>query len=97
MNDNSIRCQASVDVIVPPPAIGEGLGCFRVFVTGVKPHDYARIYEIVAPDDNIAARRGLDRFIDEISKLLSRSSVTAKDDDEWISQPPSTGSNGVSR
>jgi len=59
-----------VDVIDAPPAHGQGLGKFRVEVWGRQPHDYVRIYEISAKDDNLAAREGLDRFVDEISKLL---------------------------
>jgi hypothetical protein len=29
-----------------------------------------RIYEITARDDNMAAREGLDRFVEEITKLI---------------------------
>jgi len=65
-----IYCSAVVDVIDAPPAHGQGLGKFRVEVWGRQPHDYVRIYEISAKDDNLAAREGLDRFVDEISKLL---------------------------
>ena len=30
-----------------------------------------RIYEITAQDDNMAAREGLDRFVEEIGKLIA--------------------------
>jgi len=66
-----IYCSATVDVIDAPPAHGQGLGKFRVEVWGREPHDYVRIYEISAKDDNLAAREGLDRFVDEIEKLIS--------------------------
>ena len=70
-----IYCSAVVDVIDAPPAHGQGLGKFRVEVWGRQPHDYVRIYEISAKDDNLAAREGLDRFVDEISKLLELSLI----------------------
>lgn len=65
-----IFANAIVDVVDAPPAHGYGLGKFRVEVWGKKPHDYVRIYEIPAKDDNMAAREGLDRFVDEITRLL---------------------------
>jgi hypothetical protein len=71
-NDNRIRCNATVDVLRHPPAYGGGVGLFRVHVMGFEPHDYVRTYEIEAADDNMAARRGLDRFVEEISELLKR-------------------------
>jgi hypothetical protein len=66
----SILCSATVDVIDAPPAHGQGLGKFRVAVYGREPHDYVRIYEIQAKEDNIAAREGLDRFVEDITKLI---------------------------
>lgn len=65
-----ILAQSVVDVIDEPPPHGQGLGKFRVTVFGKEPHDYVRIYEIQAKSDNVAAREGLDRFIDEIERLV---------------------------
>lgn len=65
-----VFCNATVDVIDAPPAHGKGLGKFKVTVFGREPHDYVRIYEIQAKEDNIAAREGLDRFVEEITKLI---------------------------
>ena len=67
----SIFCNAIIDVIDAPPAHGQGLGLFKVTVWGKEPHDYVRIYEIQAKEDNIAAREGLDRFVEEIAKLIA--------------------------
>jgi hypothetical protein len=66
-----ILCNATVDIIDAPPAHGKGLGKFKVEVWGKEPHDYVRIYEITARDDNMAAREGLDRFVEEIGKLIA--------------------------
>ena len=66
-----ILANAIVDVIDAPPAHGQGLGRFRVECWGREPHDYVRRYEIYAKDDNMAAREGLDRFVDEIGKLVA--------------------------
>lgn len=65
-----IYANAVVDVIDAPPPHGHGLGKFRVEVWGKKPHDYVRVYEISTKDDNMAAREGLERFVEEISRLL---------------------------
>jgi len=65
-----IYANAVVDVVDAPPAHGQGLGKFKVTVWGKEPHDYVRIYEIQALDDNMAAREGLDRFVKDISGLL---------------------------
>ena len=65
-----IYANAIVDVLDEPPAHGRGLGRFRVEVWGKPPHDYVRVYEITAKSDNIAAREGLDRFVDEIGRLI---------------------------
>ncbi len=67
----SIFCNAVIDVIDAPPAHGHGLGRFKVTVWGKEPHDYVRIYEIQAKEDNIAAREGLDRFVEEIAELIA--------------------------
>jgi len=65
-----IPANAVVDVIESPPAHGQGLGKFKVTVWGKEPHDYVRTYHIQVKDDNMAAREGLDRFVEEISRLL---------------------------
>lgn len=65
-----IYANAIVDVLDEPPAHGRGIGRFRVEVWGKPPHDYVRVYEIAAKSDNIAAREGLDRFVDEIGRLI---------------------------
>lgn len=57
-----ILASATVDMIGP--------GFYRVHVWGKEPHDYTRTYEIVALDDNVAAREGLDRFVAEIERLV---------------------------
>ena len=67
---NPVFANATVDAIEEPPAHGQGLGKFRVTVWGKEPHDYVRVYEIQAKDDNMAAREGLDRFVEEITRLL---------------------------
>jgi hypothetical protein len=65
-----IYANAVVDVIDAPPAHGHGLGKFKVTVWGKEPHDYVRVYEIQGKDDNMAAREGLERFAEEIARLL---------------------------
>lgn len=70
MNEPMIYANAVVDVVEPAPPHGHGLGRFRVSVWGKEPHDYVRIYDIQAQDDNMAAREGLDRFVEEISRLI---------------------------
>ena len=65
-----IYANAVVDVIDAPPAHGQGLGLFKVTVWGKEPNDYVRVYEIQGKDDNMAAREGLERFVNEISSLL---------------------------
>lgn len=67
-----ILANAIVDVIDAPPAHGQGLGRFMVEVWGKSPHDYVRRYEIQAKDDNLAAREGLDRFVEEIGELVAK-------------------------
>lgn len=58
-----IHANAIVDEIGP--------GLFRVKVWGREPHDYTRTYEIPTEDDNMAAREGLARFVDEIERLIN--------------------------
>ncbi len=65
-----IPASAIVDVISAAPAHGQGLGKYRVEVWGKEPNDYVRVYEIAAKSDNVAAREGLDRFSEEIGKLI---------------------------
>jgi len=64
-----IYANAVVDVIDEPPPYG-GLGKFKVTVWGKEPHDYVRVYEIQGKDDNMAAREGLERFVEEITRLI---------------------------
>jgi len=66
-----ILANAIVDPIQEPPPHGKGVGRFRVEVWGKSPHDYVRVYEIAAKDDNKAAREGLDKFVEEIGKLIA--------------------------
>ena len=70
-----IFANAVVDVLEPAPAHGKGLGRFRVEVWGKEPNDYVRVYEIKARDDNMAAREGLDRFVEEIGKLIANEEI----------------------
>lgn len=65
-----IYANAVVDVIDAPPAHGQGLGKFRVECWGKEPHDFVRTYEVSAKSDSMAAREGLDRFVEEITRLL---------------------------
>ncbi len=67
-----IFANAVVDIIDSPPAHGHGLGKFKVTVWGKEPHDFVRIYEIQAKEDNIAAREGIDRFVEDIGQLLAK-------------------------
>lgn len=64
-----ILCKAFVETIrAATPHRG---GDFEVIVMGEEPHDYMRTYRITAKDDNMAARTGIDRFVDEITKLTA--------------------------
>lgn len=67
-----IQASAIVDAIEEPPPHGQGLGRFRVEVWGKSPNDFVRVYEIAAKSDNVAAREGLDRFVEEIGDLLKK-------------------------
>lgn len=70
-----IYANAVVDVIDAPPAHGQGLGKFRVECWGKSPHDYVRIYDITAKNEDVAAREGLDRFVKEIEELIARQTL----------------------
>lgn len=61
-----VLANAVVDVI--RPASPRGLGLFRVEVWGQEPHDYVRVYEIQAKNIDVAARTGIDRFVEEFSQ-----------------------------
>ena len=64
-----ILASAVVDLIDEPSG---GLGKFRVEVWGKEPHDYVRIYQINAKNEDDAAREGLSKFEDDITALLER-------------------------
>lgn len=64
-----ILCKAFVETI--RPATPHRLGDFEVVVMGEEPHDFMRTYRLTAKDDSIAARAGIDRFIDEITALVA--------------------------
>ena len=63
-----IYCRAIVDTIDRPSP--HGLGLYRVEVLGREPNDWCRTYEISARDENYAAKEGMDKFIEEIGKLI---------------------------
>ncbi len=65
--DAKVLCQATVDLItrVQRPFL------WRVVVVGQPPHAYRRIYDIPAATDELAARAGIDRFVDEFSRPLA--------------------------
>lgn len=63
-----VLANAVVDVINE----SSGLTKFRVEVWGRQPHDYVRIYEIAAKNQDDAAREGLDRFSTEVSVLVDK-------------------------
>lgn len=65
-----IYANAVVDVIDDVPPHGQGLGKFKVTVWGKEPHDFVRVYEIAAKSDSMAAREGIDRFVEEIGRLI---------------------------
>jgi hypothetical protein len=69
---NMILANAIVDIIHKPAPASNELSRFRVEVWGKEPHDYVRVYEIAAKDDNMAAREGLDRFVEGIGQLLEK-------------------------
>jgi hypothetical protein len=63
-----ILCKAFVETIRPPTPHRDG--DYEVIVMGEEPHDYVRTYRLAGKDDSIAARAGIDRFIEEITELL---------------------------
>jgi len=69
---NMILANAIVDVLHKAAPASKELSRFRVEVWGKEPHDYVRVYEIAAKSDNLAAREGLDRFVEEIGKLVEK-------------------------
>ena len=66
-----IHANAVVDILHQAAPVSKELSRFRVEVWGKAPHDYVRVYEIAAKTDSIAAREGLDRFVEDIEKLLA--------------------------
>lgn len=66
-----VMANAIVDEV--RPATPKGLGLFKVEVWGKPPYDYVRTYEIQAKSDNIAAREGLERFVQEMEAMDGRS------------------------
>lgn len=62
-----IFANAVVDLI----SEGISLNTFKVEVWGKEPHDFVRTYEILAKDEDSAAREGLDTFVSEITNLIS--------------------------
>lgn len=68
-----IFCKAYVETI--KAATPHRSGDFEVIVMGEEPHDYMRTYRITAKDDNMAARTGIDRFVDEITKLTAEADL----------------------
>jgi hypothetical protein len=64
---SQILASAIVDVI--RSATPQRIGSFRVEVWGKEPHDYVRIYEIMAKSDTIAAQEGIQRFVAEMQAL----------------------------
>jgi hypothetical protein len=63
-----ILANAVVDLV----SEGPNLSTFKVEVWGSEPHDYVRTYEILAKDEDSAAREGLDTFVSEITDLISQ-------------------------
>lgn len=50
---------------------------FRVTVTGEPPHAFVRVYPIAAPDDDSAAMKGLELFIEEFGRKMPTGVVSA--------------------
>jgi hypothetical protein len=63
---NRVLAQSVVDVVREPML--PILGVYKVTVTGVEPHDYVRIYTIMAKSDKDAALEGIDKFVEEFEK-----------------------------
>lgn len=68
-----ILASAVVDPIFVALPPFKGPSRFRVEVWGKEPHDFVRIYEIQAKDDNLAAKEGLRLFVEEIEELVGLS------------------------
>jgi hypothetical protein len=62
-----VLASATVDVI--RPSTPRKLGLFSVNVWGQPPHDEKRIYEILAPNDTLAAQEGIRRFVKEMERI----------------------------
>lgn len=66
-----IRARSVVDVLQQASPASKELSRYRVECWGEKPHDFVRIYTISARSEDVAAREGLDRFVEEVSALIS--------------------------
>ena len=66
----TIFCRSVVDVIRQAAPASKELSLYRVTVEGREPHDYVRMYDITAKCEDDAAREGLERFQEEIGKLI---------------------------
>jgi hypothetical protein len=66
-NECRVLCNAIVDLIsrVQRPYL------FKVTVTGQPPHDITREYHIAAMTDDLAARKGIDIFVDQMTPSKS--------------------------
>jgi hypothetical protein len=64
-----IPANATVDVDREPSK--SVLGHFKVEVWGREPFDFVRRYSIQAKSDTLAAQEALQRFSDEIERLLA--------------------------
>lgn len=64
--DAKVLCNAIVDLIsrVQRPYL------WKVTVTGIPPHAETRVYEIAAKDDNTAAMKGIEIFVEQMSRPL---------------------------
>lgn len=67
-----INARATVEVLRQAAPASKELSTYRVEVWGTPPTDYVRIYTISAKTDDAAGREGLDRFVEEISALISK-------------------------
>lgn len=66
-NDCQVLCRAIVDLI----SRHQRPYLFRVTVVGQPPHAQRRIYDIAAPSDGEAAKKGIDIFVKEMTHPLS--------------------------
>ena len=62
-----VLASAIVDII--RPSTPTKLGLFSVNVWGQPPYDEKRVYEILAPNDTLAAQEGIRRFVDEMERI----------------------------